>query len=101
MVDWHERVLTASCCIGSQEREGDDAELEALKLVKQLQQDGQIQAFGRGRQLPKRIYGLDELRMNKVEPEMLLSPKDTTILGVRNIMQARWSPARVAHRRGV
>jgi hypothetical protein len=32
------------------------------------------QAFGRGLQVPKRIYTIDELRLNKVEPEKLLSP---------------------------
>jgi hypothetical protein len=33
-----------------------------------------LQAFGRGLQVPKRIYTIDELRLNKVEPEKLLSP---------------------------
>lgn len=44
------------------------------------------QAFGRGQQVPKRIYSIDELRLNKLEPEKLLSPT-----GVLKSVCGAWS----------
>jgi hypothetical protein len=38
-------------------------------------------------QVPKRIYTLEELRLNKIEPEKLLSPQDNTLGNVRNVLQ--------------
>lgn len=52
-----------------------DAEDRATALATAAQQQGILLAFGRGQQVPKRIYTIDELRLNKVEPEKLLSPK--------------------------
>ena len=40
-------------------------------------------------QVPKRIYTLEEMRLNKVEPTALLSPTDDTLNGVRTVLQAR------------
>jgi hypothetical protein len=51
-----------------------DAEDRATALATAAQQQGILLAFGRGQQVPKRIYTIDELRLNKVEPEKLLSP---------------------------
>jgi hypothetical protein len=42
------------------------------------------QAFGRGLQVPKRIYSIDELRLNKVEPEKLLSPTGVLVVPLSN-----------------
>jgi hypothetical protein len=39
--------------------------------------------------VPKRIYSLEELRLNKIEPEKFLSPTDNTLNGVRNIIRVR------------
>ena len=39
-------------------------------------------------QVPKRIYTLEEMRLNKVEPTALLSPTDDTLNGVRTVLQA-------------
>lgn len=39
-------------------------------------------------QIPKRIYTLEEMRLNKVEPTALLSPTDDTLNGVRTVLQA-------------
>jgi len=36
-------------------------------------------------QVPKRIYSLEELRLNKIEAEKLLSPTDDTLGTVRTI----------------
>jgi hypothetical protein len=41
-----------------------------------------------GEQVPKRIYTLEEMRLNKVEPTALLSPTDDTLNGVRTVLQA-------------
>jgi hypothetical protein len=40
-------------------------------------------------QVPKRIYSLEELRLNRIDPQALLSPEDTTLNGVRTTLQAR------------
>lgn len=40
-------------------------------------------------QVPKRIYTLEEMRLNKVEPTALLSPTDETINGIKSIAQVR------------
>jgi hypothetical protein len=45
-------------------------------------------SFGRARMLPKRDYTIDELRLNKIEPEKLLSPRDASLIAVRNGAQA-------------
>jgi hypothetical protein len=47
-----------------------------------------MQGFGRGLQVPKRIYTIEELRLNKIEPEKLLSPTDDSLNFVRNVAQA-------------
>ncbi len=38
-------------------------------------------------QVPKRIYTLEELRLNKIEAEKFLSPADETLNTVRTILQ--------------
>ncbi len=38
--------------------------------------------------MPKRIYSLEELRLNQINPEGLLSPKDASLNAVRNVAQA-------------
>lgn len=55
-----------------------------------------LQAFGRGRQVPKRIYTIEELRLNKLEPEKLLSPTDVSLNTVRNIAQGAAAAGLVA-----
>lgn len=39
--------------------------------------------------MPKRAYTLEELRLNKIQTEKFLAPKDTTLSSVRNIVQVR------------
>ena len=39
-------------------------------------------------QVPKRSYTLEELRLNKIQAEQLLSPTDETLSGVRTGLQA-------------
>ncbi len=38
-------------------------------------------------QVPKRTYSLAELRLNKIQPEQFLAPSDSTLSGVRNLLQ--------------
>jgi hypothetical protein len=35
------------------------------QLVERAQAAGRLRCFGRARQLPKRVYTMDELRLNK------------------------------------
>jgi hypothetical protein len=70
--------------------EGDDAEsIEserlAITLAAQLREQQQLRGYGSGKLAPKRDYTLADLRLNKIEPEQLLSPRDVTLEGVRNM----------------
>ncbi|XP_021863683.1 uncharacterized protein [Spinacia oleracea] len=52
----------------------------ALSIVKQSQgQPGGLRCFGSARQVPQRLYTLDELKLNGIEAASLLSPVDTTL----------------------
>ncbi|WIA23341.1 hypothetical protein OEZ85_000105 [Tetradesmus obliquus] len=66
---------------------GSNAEKLAVQLAEAARAQGLVKAFGRGLQVPKRIYTIDELRLNKVEPEKLLSPTDDSLNYVRNVAQ--------------
>ena len=41
-------------------------------------------------QIPKRLYTLEELRLNNLKPEEFLSPEDSTLNTVRTILQVRF-----------
>jgi len=57
-----------------------------VSLARELAESGRLN-FGRGRLVPKRQFTLEEVRLNKIEPEKLLSPKDTTLDAVRAKLQ--------------
>ncbi|XP_057439427.1 uncharacterized protein LOC130731220 isoform X1 [Lotus japonicus] len=65
---------------------GDDR--AALALVKDLQgkPDG-LRCFGAARQVPQRLYTLDELKLNGIEAESLLSPVDSTLGSIERTLQ--------------
>lgn len=67
--------------------QAESKEEEALALMANLRQAGRVRAFGAARQVPKRIYTLDELRLNKLETEKLLSPRDNSLNAVRTLTQ--------------
>eukprot|EP00775_Hariotina_reticulata_P003299 gene3299-3575_t len=67
---------------------GSTVEREAVALADAAMAHGVFKAFGRGLQVPKRIYTIEELRLNKIEPEKLLSPTDDSLNSVRSIAQA-------------
>ena len=48
-----------------------------------MRNSAQLRGFGNGRLTPKRDYTLAEMRLNKVEPQAFLSPRDTTLEAVR------------------
>jgi hypothetical protein len=61
--------------------DGDDArpsEAQAVALAR-----AQLPRFATGERLPRRDYSLAELRLNKIEAEKLLSPRDSTLESVR------------------
>lgn len=66
--------------------EGPAAEGEATRLAASLAEQGLL-SFGRAQQVPKRTYSLAELRLNKIQPEQFLAPTDSTLSGVRNLLQ--------------
>lgn len=73
----------------------------AIKAAEQLQEDGALRGFGGAHQVPKRIYTLEELRLNKIQPEQFLAPADNTLSGVRNLLQGSFlvglTAAYIAH----
>ncbi|KMT13543.1 hypothetical protein BVRB_4g083200 [Beta vulgaris subsp. vulgaris] len=63
-------------------------ERAALSLVKQAQaQPGGLRCFGAARQVPQRLYTLDELKLNGIEAASLLSPVDTTLGSIERNLQ--------------
>jgi hypothetical protein len=64
-----------------------NSEDDAVTLAASLRESGILRAYGAGSQVPKRSYTLEELRLNKIEPKNFLSPEDSTLNGIRNILQ--------------
>ena len=62
-----------------------EQEQQAVALATQLRSSG-LCRFGTGKLAPKRDYTLADLRLNKIQPEQLLSPRDVTLEGVRNTL---------------
>ncbi|XP_072954145.1 uncharacterized protein [Typha angustifolia] len=67
-------------------RKGNDR--TALSLVKDLQEKlGAIQCFGAARQVPQRLYSLDELKLNGINTSSFLSPVDVTLGSIERNLQ--------------
>ncbi|XP_022859904.1 uncharacterized protein LOC111380546 isoform X3 [Olea europaea var. sylvestris] len=63
-------------------------ERAALNLVKDLQgKPGCLRCFGAARQIPQRLYTLDELRLNGIETASLLAPVDSTLGSIERNLQ--------------
>ncbi|XP_008246543.1 PREDICTED: uncharacterized protein LOC103344701 [Prunus mume] len=63
-------------------------ERAALSLVKDVQgKPGGLRCFGAARQVPQRLYSLDELKLNGIEASSLLSPVDTTLGSIERNLQ--------------
>ncbi|XP_052193138.1 uncharacterized protein LOC127801778 [Diospyros lotus] len=64
-------------------------EMAALSLVKDLQgkQPAGLRCFGAARQVPQRLYSLDELKLNGIETSSLLSPVDATLGAIERNLQ--------------
>ncbi|XP_042000616.1 uncharacterized protein LOC121750197 [Salvia splendens] len=61
-------------------------ERAALNLVRA--NPAALRCFGAARQIPQRLYTLDELRLNGIETASLLSPVDTTLTSIERSIQA-------------
>ena len=70
-----------------QAAEGAPAEAQATCLTAALVEEGALRAYGKAQQVPKRTYSLEELRLNRIQPEQFLAPADNTLGGVRNVVQ--------------
>ncbi|XVF57358.1 hypothetical protein PTKIN_Ptkin06aG0198900 [Pterospermum kingtungense] len=63
-------------------------ERTALSLVRDLQgKPGGLKCFGAARQVPQRLYTLDELRLNGIDTASLLSPVDATLGSIERNLQ--------------
>ncbi|KAI3407197.1 uncharacterized protein J3R85_021213 [Psidium guajava] len=63
-------------------------ERAALALVKDSQgKPGGLRCFGSARQVPQRLYTLDELKLNGIETASLLSPVDATLGAIERNLQ--------------
>lgn len=63
-------------------------ERAALTLVKDLQgKPGGLRCFGAARQVPQRLYTLDELKLNGIVTQSLLSPVDVTLGSIERNLQ--------------
>ncbi|KAJ8770217.1 hypothetical protein K2173_011570 [Erythroxylum novogranatense] len=71
---------------GQGAKQGD--ERTALALVKDLQGKPEgLRCFGAARQVPQRLYTLDELKLNGIETVSLLSPVDDTLGSIERNLQ--------------
>ncbi|XP_050383140.1 uncharacterized protein LOC126799920 [Argentina anserina] len=63
-------------------------ERAVLSLVKDLQgKPGGLRCFGAARLVPQRLYTLDELKLNGIVAQSLLSPVDTTLGSIERNLQ--------------
>ncbi|WCJ43202.1 hypothetical protein M5689_023959 [Euphorbia peplus] len=63
-------------------------ERSALSLIKDLQgKPGGLRCFGAARQVPQRLYTIDELKLNGIEAASLLSPVDSTLGSIQRNLQ--------------
>ncbi|KAM0950667.1 putative peptidase M41 [Dioscorea sansibarensis] len=63
-------------------------EREALALVNNLVgKPGGLRCFGTSRQVPQRLYNLDELKLNGIDTLSLLSPVDGTLGAIERTLQ--------------
>ncbi|KAK9793193.1 hypothetical protein WJX73_000490 [Symbiochloris irregularis] len=69
------------------EAEGDAGEQQALDVIENLRQAGKLRAFGNVRQIPKRLYSLEELRLNNIDATKFLSPSDDKLARIRTYCQ--------------
>ncbi|XP_026456418.1 uncharacterized protein LOC113357275 [Papaver somniferum] len=64
-------------------------ERAALNLVNDLQsRPGGLCSFGTARQIPPRLYTLDELKLNGIDASKVLSPDDRTLGSIERYLQA-------------
>ncbi|MQL82405.1 hypothetical protein Taro_014888 [Colocasia esculenta] len=60
----------------------------ALSLVRDLQgKPGGLRCFGSARQVPQRLYTLDELKLNGIDTSSFLSPVDATLGSIERNLQ--------------
>nr|ACG42157.1 stress regulated protein [Zea mays] len=63
-------------------------DMAALSLVRSTQGgDGGLRAFGAARQVPQRLYKLDELKLNGIDTSAFLSPVDLTLGSIERNLQ--------------
>ncbi|KAL5220967.1 hypothetical protein ABZP36_025680 [Zizania latifolia] len=63
----------------------DEAALSLVRGSKGV--DGGLRCFGAARQVPQRLYKLDELKLNGIDTSAFLSPVDLTLGSIERILQ--------------
>lgn len=64
------------------------SERGALSIVRELQgKPGGLRCFGAARQVPQRIYSLEELKLNGIDASSFLAPVDTTLDSIERSLQ--------------
>ncbi|KAG8045152.1 hypothetical protein GUJ93_ZPchr0008g12307 [Zizania palustris] len=63
----------------------DEAALSLVRGSKEV--DGGLRCFGAARQVPQRLYKLDELKLNGIDTSAFLSPVDLTLGSIERILQ--------------
>lgn len=91
------KIVASSSSVGVSRQHGLDQldkelskgdERAALSLIKDLQgKPGGLRCFGGARQVPQKLYTLDELKLNGIETASLLSPVDTTLGSIERNLQ--------------
>ncbi|KAL6627889.1 hypothetical protein ACP70R_031615 [Stipagrostis hirtigluma subsp. patula] len=68
-------------------RKGEDEAALSLVRASQGEEDAGLRGFGAARQVPQRLYTLDELKLNGIDTSAFLSPVDLTLGSIERNLQ--------------
>ncbi|KAL6597750.1 hypothetical protein ACP70R_046555 [Stipagrostis hirtigluma subsp. patula] len=68
-------------------RKGEDEAALSLVRASQGEEDAGLRGFGAARQVPQRLYKLDELKLNGIDTSAFLSPVDLTLGSIERNLQ--------------
>ena len=82
-----EGLKELDACLANIDTEDQNAQDQATSIAERLSAEGQLKGLGQGREIPKRLYTIEELRLNRIDTTALLSPEDSTLDGVQTQLQ--------------
>lgn len=65
----------------------DTLQQRAMKIMQSLTEAGTAKGFGKARAVPKRLYSLEDLRLNRIDTTKLLSPSEESVAKVEAQLQ--------------